>query len=245
MYIAKTEVFEGPLDLLLSLIEKRKLFINDISLSKIADDYIDAVRAMPEIPMKDVANFVFVASTLVLIKSKSLLPKLDLTNEEEGDIERLKERLRTYQRIKELSVFTKERFGKNVMYGREAPKKPVVTFAPGGDTTLHNIFSSLAGILVRLPAKVKTPQAMIKKMITLEDAIGRLVKRIDTHLKMSFKKFSGFGREEKAIVIVSFLAVLELIKRGAVEAVQNQNFADFEIEQREIGVPKYGTDTVA
>ena len=239
MFNVTTSVFEGPLDLLLSLIEKRKLFINDISLSKIADDYIETVRALPEIPLKDVANFVFIASTLVLIKSKSLLPSLNLSTEEEGDIERLKDRLRTYQRIKELSIHVKNSFGKNIIFTREAPKTRVVTFSPGEDVILQNIFIAVSNILMHLPKIDVSPQAVVKKMITLEDAIGKLVKRIDRHLKMSFKTYSGIGKEEKSTVIVTFLAVLELIKRGAVEAIQKENFSDFEIETREIKVPQY------
>ncbi len=239
MLNVKTEVFEGPLDLLLNLIEKRKLFINDISLSKIADDYIDMVRSLPEIPLKDVANFVFIASTLVLIKSKSLLPNLNLSLEEEGDIERLKDRLKVYQRIKELSVNIKELFGKKVIYEREAPKHTTITFSPGEDTVLINIFAAVQNILMRLPKVDISPKAVIKKMITLEDAIGKLVKRIDSHLRMSFRNYSGLGKEEKSTVIVDFLAVLELIKRGAIEAVQSENFSDFDIETREIKVPHY------
>src|SRR3989344_7208861 len=86
-YRVKTEQFEGPLDLLLSLIEKRKLFINDFALSKVADDYIAHIRSFETYPMNDVANFLLVASTLVLIKSKALLPDLNLTTEEESDID--------------------------------------------------------------------------------------------------------------------------------------------------------------
>jgi len=235
----KTEVFEGPLEMLLQLIEKRKLFINDISLAKVADDYIETVRALPEIPLRDVANFVFVASTLVLIKSKSLLPGLDISGEEQGDIENLKERLLLYQKIKDISVKVAERFGKNVIHERETPKNIFVSFAPGEDVQLRNILESAQSILLHLPKAEVTPQAVVRKMITLEEAMGNLVKRIDSHLKMSFKSYSGLGKEEKASVIVSFLAVLELIKRGAIEAVQNENFSDFEIETKKIGVPKY------
>src|SRR3989344_9116880 len=90
----KTEVFEGPLDLLLSLIEKHKLHINDVSLSKVTDDYISYVNAQVDFPMGQAADFILVASTLVLIKSKSLLPTLDLSKEEQGDIADLERRLK-------------------------------------------------------------------------------------------------------------------------------------------------------
>ena len=78
----KTEAFEGPLDLLLNLIEKRKLFINDISISKVADDYIAYIKNLNKFPIRESANFILIASTLLLIKSISLLPNLHLSEEE-------------------------------------------------------------------------------------------------------------------------------------------------------------------
>src|SRR5210317_1605912 len=88
----KTEVFEGPLDLLLQLVEKRKLFINDVSLAKVTEDYIDYVNAVERFPMADAAQFILIASTLLLLKSKSLLPSISLTDEEEESIENLERR---------------------------------------------------------------------------------------------------------------------------------------------------------
>ena len=101
-YTVKTEAFEGPLDILLSLIEKRKLHINDVSLSKVADDFIAYINSIEEFPLEESADFILIASTLILIKSKSLLPTLDLSIEEEEDISTLEDRLREYQKIKEL-----------------------------------------------------------------------------------------------------------------------------------------------
>ena len=96
----KTEVFEGPLDLLLNLIEKRKLFINDIALSKVADDYIAYLQSQEKFPIAQSADFLVIASTLLLIKSKSLLPNLNLSEEEQHDVNDLERRLKIYQRIK-------------------------------------------------------------------------------------------------------------------------------------------------
>src|ERR1035437_5139128 len=78
--------FEGPFGLLLNLIEKRKLFINDVSLSVVTEDYLSYMNKLGGLPPMEVSSFILVASTLLLIKSKSLLPNLDLTIEEEGDI---------------------------------------------------------------------------------------------------------------------------------------------------------------
>ena len=95
-YKIKLDGFEGPFDLLLDLIEKRKLHINDISLSKVTDDYISHVKSIQHFPIALSANFILIASTLLLIKSKSLLPALQLTEEEQMSIEDLENRLIGY-----------------------------------------------------------------------------------------------------------------------------------------------------
>ena len=96
-----TAVYEGPLDLLLELIEKRKLLINDISLAQVADDFIVYVNTQPHLPVGEVADFIALAATLLLLKSRSLLPSLTLTDEESHDIKELEYRLALYQLVKE------------------------------------------------------------------------------------------------------------------------------------------------
>src|SRR3989344_4410007 len=91
------EGFEGPLELLLSLIEKRKLPINDVSLASVTDEYILHIQQQKEFPLSETSHFILIASTLLLIKSKSLLPTLELTEEEAGDIENLERRLKLYK----------------------------------------------------------------------------------------------------------------------------------------------------
>src|SRR5665647_121039 len=93
----KTSVYEGPLDLLLELIEKRKLLINDIALAAVTEEYIARINAMDTLPMGETAEFVALAATLLLIKSRSLLPLLNLTEEESKDIKELEYRLAVYQ----------------------------------------------------------------------------------------------------------------------------------------------------
>ena len=88
-FTVKQQQFEGPLELLLDLIEKRKLFVSDIALAQVTDDYIAHIKSSTEFPIADSAQFILVASTLLLIKSKSLLPSLDLTTEEQADIKDL------------------------------------------------------------------------------------------------------------------------------------------------------------
>src|SRR3989344_3794745 len=102
-YIMKQEKFEGPMELLLELIEKEKLSISEISLAKVADEYISYVKGLEKIDPEELAEFLVVAAHLMLIKSRSLLPQLKLTEEEEGSIEELEKRLKEYQRLRQLA----------------------------------------------------------------------------------------------------------------------------------------------
>lgn len=250
-FTVKTEAFEGPLDLLLSLIEKRKLFINDISLSKVADDYIEHVNKMGELPVGMTAHFILVASTLILIKSKSLLPSIQLSQEEEGSIEDLERRLKFYKKIKELSVHIQKKFGTNIIFSKSTGPDIPVVFSPDEDISIQNILEAVKNTISNLPKKEVLPKTVLEKIISLEDMIGRLTDRISNDLKISFSEFTkthgsatgskhkAISREEKKNIIVSFLALLELVKQGILEARQEKIEEDIHIETRELTLPNY------
>jgi segregation and condensation protein A len=233
----KQESFEGPLDLLLTLIEKRKLFINDISLSKVADDYVAYVREIGNFSIADSANFILIASTLVLIKSKSLLPQLNLTEEEQADVSDLERRLKIYQRMKELSVHIKEKFGEKIIFAPLTRKSEPV-FSPDETMTIVNLVGAMREVLKSLPKKEKLPQLVVKKVISLEETIQNLAKRIQSSFKMSFKDFAS-NQKEKVNVIVSFLAMLELVKEGIINVTQERHFDDIQMEAGKVDVPHY------
>jgi len=230
---------EGPLELILDLIEKRKLHISDISLTQVADEFIEHVKSFEEFPMADSADFILVASTLLLIKSKSLLPNLDLTPEEQGSIEDLENRLASYKKYKELAIGIQKMFG-NFLYFANESKEMRVIFSPTRDITLESLKNALRDALKNIPKKVEAlPKITVDKIISLEDMIGKLTERIKTSLHTSFKDFSGMGKVEKVNVIVSFLAMLELVKQGSVRVNQENHFDDISIESENTGVPIY------
>ena len=238
-YQVKTHIFEGPLDTLLTLIEKRKLFINDISLAEVADDYIAYIKSLDDFPIADSAHFILIASTLVLIKSKSLLPTLTLSPEEEQNIEDLEARLREYQKYKSLSRHLKERFNINVEYLRQPSKEKIIVFAPDKNVSVNKIGETIRSIILQIPKKEVVPKAVIKKVISLEEMMENLAKRITENIKMSFKDFAGVGKTEKVNVIVSFLAMLELVKQGIIQVRQDKSFHDIEIENQTVSIPRY------
>ena len=235
----KTEVFEGPLDLLLNLIEKKKLFINDIALSKVADDYIAYLQNQEQFPIAQSADFLVIASTLLLIKSKSLLPNLNLSEEEQHDVSDLERRLKIYQRIKELSVHIKNQFGKEIIFAAE-PRKAIPVFSPDTTMTKENFLTAIMSVIKALPKMAENiPKAVVKKVISLEEMIGNLTTRIQSSLKLSFREFAKVGKEERVNVIISFLAMLELVKQGIVNVRQNNQFEDIEMETQNTGLPHY------
>ncbi len=238
-FSVKTPAFEGPLDLLLDLIEKRKLFISDISLAKVTDDFISHVRQFENLPMAESAHFILVASTLLLIKSKSLLPELALTEEEKGDIYDLETRLKIFKRVKEASVHVQELFGTEMIFPQSHARPVSPVFTPDAEFTLEKALYSLKDLINRLPKKESLPKHVVQKVISLEDMISNLTTRITSSLKMSFKQFTAEHKGEKVGVIVSFLAMLELVKDGVLHVSQEKEFADIQMETKEVGVPRY------
>ncbi len=234
----KTETFEGPLDLLLGLIEKRKLFINDISISKVADDYIVYIKNLNRFPIGESANFILIASTLLLIKSISLLPNLRLTEEEEHDIKDLEKRLKLYQKIKGLSVGIKKIFGQNIIFAPLA-RKIIPVFSPDESITLANLLNSARDTLKNLPKTESLPKVTVRKIISLEEVIENLTERVNTSLSISFKDFAQIGKEDKINIIVSFLAMLELVKQGVIVVMQENQFDDIKMQTQEMSTPKY------
>ena len=214
--------FEGPFGLLLNLIEKRKLFINDVSLSAVTEDYLSYMNKLGGLPPSEVSSFILVASTLLLIKSKSLLPNLDLSNEEEGDIKSLEERLRLYELFIKLGGNIKNNFGRKIIFAPLERKNEHIVFLPDEQITKNSMMTFAQNVLGSMPKKIFMPEVEVKKVISIEEMIDKLTERIKTALTINFKDFSGHSgkavtREEKVLVIVGFLAMLELVRQGIME----------------------------
>lgn len=231
-YIIKQASFEGPFPLLLSLIEGRKLFINDISLASITDDYIGYVNR-ENIEPRLVSSFILVASTLILIKSKSLLPNLNLTAEEEQDITNLEDRLKLYELYTRLSLNIKNNFGKNIIHIPEERKNYEVIFLPNHQISQESMLSIVNELFGKLPKKTLLPEVEVKKVISLEEMIDNLKDRIQNSLSFSFKEFTGkvATKEERVNTIVYFLAMLELVREGILNVIQDNHFEDILIHK--------------
>lgn len=241
-YTVKTEVFVGPLDLLLELVSSRKLFVNDISLAQVTDDFIRYIEEHDSFPIQESAEFILVASTLMLIKSRSLLPMLELSEEEEESIADLENRLATYSRIKELSLGLKNLFGHKIIFEKGPRKNISIIFAPDSQTNTQDLLLSLQRVIESLPAKEALPKVIVKKVMSLEEMIIKLSERISKTSSIKFREFHGakgaLTYEKKVSIIVGFLAMLELVKRGAIRVTQ-EGRGEIEIENEAVSTPNY------
>lgn len=243
-YKVKTSTFEGPLELLISLIEQRKLFVNDVSIAQVTDDYIKYVRSIPErsndTHIADVSNFLLTAATLILIKSKSLLPNLTLTEDEEEKISDLENRLKLYQIIKNASIDIKANFGTHIIFRPLEKTWNEPLFSPDESITIESMSSCINDVLAHLPKKQeKLPEVEVRKVINIEEIINSLTDRIQDAINISFRDFSKSHKPENEVeakvhVIVSFLAMLELVREGIIDVVQNNTFEDISINRQRV-----------
>ena len=234
----KTTGFEGPFGLLLNLVEKQKLFINDVSLAQVTEDYLAYMNKLGQVSPNEMSSFILVASTLILIKSKSLLPNLDLTDEEKGDIQNLEERLRLFEFYTKLGINIKNQFGKEMIFAPLERKNDVLVFLPDAQITRESMMGIVRGVLGAMPKKIILPEVEVRKVISIEEMIDKLTERIQNSISTNFRDFANhrsgkpITREEKVEVIVGFLAMLEMVRQGVVDAVQAMDTGDIIIEKQ-------------
>lgn len=238
-FTIETEAYKGPFELVLELIEARKLLVNDLALANITEDFIQHIRSQASFPVEETANFIQIAATLLLIKSKSLIPDLDLTDEESSDVDDLKRRLEAYEKVRDAARELGRIFGKTMLLpAGERTLEP--SFTPTNDFSKEALEAALARVLAAREVVEGLPTAKVKPMVTIEEMMDRLAKRVERAMTLSFKEFAG-SNKEKVEIIVSFLALLELVKQGAVAADQHDTYGDIRISHTATNtVPHYG-----
>ncbi|MFA6006832.1 MAG: ScpA family protein [Candidatus Paceibacterota bacterium] len=242
-FAVKNEKFEGPLGLLLTLITERKMHISEVSLAEIADTYISYASKLEEFPIHESAEFLLVASTLMLIKSRSLLPGIVITDDEQSEIKNLEERLRLYAIYQEAGKKISEEFGaRELLLPYE--RKETVIFAPPADGSLWptGLSRIVMNLLNAIPTIAPIPQTTIKKIMSLEEAMQGLLTRVTQGIKLSFREAheGKHGPEHKLNIVLSFLALLELMRRGKISVEQHSTFHDILIQPEEVSTPIYG-----
>ena len=233
------EVFEGPLDLLLYLIEKNKVDIYDIPIVTITDQYLEYIRNMQTHDMNIVSEFLVMAATLIDIKCRMLLPKeVNEEGEEEDPRDELVQKLLEYKMVRYMSVELRDRQlenGYNLYKKRTIPKEVLEHEEPVdyeeliGDLNLALLNDIFTSLLKRQEDKIDPIRSQFgnieKDEIELEDTTRYIKEYILEHDTMSFRDLLE-KQNSKMEIIVTFLVVLELIKVGIIEIVQDSIFDD-------------------
>lgn len=233
-----TPHFEGPLEALLNLIEVRKLAISDVSLSEVADAYLAYVEGLPEMPLGETAQFVLVASTLLLIKSRTLMPNLELSSEETHSIEDLEKRLKRYAVYRKAARLLRAHWGTApILFARRAPTQ-ASEFVPA-ETNVETLRAAIQRVLLTLPKKETLTEAIVAPVVALEEVIETMRARITSAMRTTWNAIVSGATKHEAII--HFLAMLELVRSGSVSATQDALFGDIQLEADGAGdTPHYG-----
>ncbi|MDP8213153.1 MAG: segregation/condensation protein A [Candidatus Zapsychrus exili] len=233
-YKLNLDIFEGPLDLLLYLIKKNDLDISDISIAEITGQYMQYIEMMKILNLDLVGDFLVMAATLMQIKSRMLLPKEEVEEEEEVEApeDELIRRLNEYKRFKEIAGELKEKESdRRNLFSRVADQSKLDEIKHSAkeiyfESSLFDLINALSDALKRAPEDVI--HEIVKEEYTVEqkihDILHLLLQETSVLLKDVFKK-----ARTKSEIIVTFLAVLELIRLKEIKAIQKELFSDIEI----------------
>lgn len=225
------EAFAGPLGLLLELIEKDRLEITQVSLAKVAEEYLQHLEAH-EVPANELADFLLVASRLIYLKSRELMPYLRIDDEEAG-ADKLQDQLRLYQEYAAAARELEERYLKARMYVRPFVKPKLVeqpAFMPPANMTLAGLQELYQSILKRLQPFFALSEASLERTKSVEERLEELTEALRSKAAMSFKEVIH-GANSKMEVVVSFLALLELLRRRAIKAEQTGAFGEIQLKR--------------
>src|SRR3989338_6591043 len=232
-----THTFQGPLEVLLDLIESRKMPISEISLAEVADAYLAHIETVSEFPLNEAAQFILIASTLLLIKSRSLLPFLTVSDEEKESVEELERRLARYRLIRKGAKMLGKEWGRaSLVFPKRSPERGVI-FAPS-EATINTVKNALRTLIASFPVPEKMLQATVAPVLALEDVIERLRGRLKHAMSTQFSELTK--RASKHEVIVYFLATLELVRSGSISVSQEKLFSEITLEAESFVTPRYG-----
>ena len=239
----KIQQFEGPLDLLLQLIENQELDITVVSLATVTEQFLGYVKSLQEKNPTHLADFLVIAAKLLVIKSKALLPNLDLGVEEEETATDLAAQLLIYKKFKEVAKYFRRLEQKRKQaWTREAEfsagggsafgGEVQIAFMPDQSTTPQTLANSLSKLAEQLKEIIRHPQEVIREVVSINEKIQHIQKLISEKLETSLAALLKDSKS-KTEVIVTFLALLELIKQRVLVVEQNEMFGDVMIRKTE------------
>lgn len=231
-YKVQIPVYQGPLDLLLSLIERAELDVTAVSLASVTDQYLEYLRGLDEMMPDEISSFLVIAAKLLQIKSEALLPRPPEreVGEEDPGVS-LVEQLKLYKRYKEIALWMEERQENNLRtFLRVAPPPKVEPKLDLSNLTLEGLLNAAERAFAREKEKKPLSTVITAPRVTIREKIDFITKTMKHIHKMTF---SGLitDKSTRVEIVVTFLAMLELIKRYHISAVQTELFGDIEFEK--------------
>ncbi|MBF2629714.1 segregation/condensation protein A [Listeria seeligeri] len=232
----KVDAFEGPLDLLLHLIGQLEVDIYDIPMAEITDQYMEFVHTMQEMELDVASEYLVMAATLLAIKSKMLLPKQELEIdydtlvEEEDPRDALVEKLMEYKRFKEAAKELKEKEAERSFYFSKPPMD-LAEYDDGSnvaelDVSLNDMLSAFNKMLRRKKLNKPLHTRITSQEISIDDRMDSVMGKLQKQQNHRLRFEELFEEQTKEQLVVTFLAILELMKRKLVEIEQVASFAD-------------------
>lgn len=232
-YSVQIPVYEGPLDLLLQLIEHAELDITIVSLAQVTDQYLAHIHEM-QVPADDISAFLVVAAKLLQIKSEALLPRPPVHETGEANLgEGLAQQLRIYKRFKELATWLDGRMEHHLQtFLRVAPPPKIESHLDLSDITLNDLRAAAEVIFSEEAEKQALGTVISAPRITIREKILWIARQLQVDRRSTFRRLIGEA-PTRLEVVVTFLALLELVKRYRVAASQDGLFQDIQVVKLE------------
>ncbi len=230
-YTVNIPEFSGPLDLLLQLIERQDLDITKLSLAKVTDQFLEYLDQLPHKLAEEVSAFLVIASKLIQIKSELLLPRPHLPLSEEEDIgEALAQQLRVYKQFKRAAEYLSLRQMNQMRTYARMSRQPYAEVRHSlGEITLEEIAAIAQEVFSRQPQSRTLGEVIQRHRVTIRDKIRLITDYLKTHPRGKF--FSLFSKEHRRLdIAITFLALLELVRRRLIQTRQERLFEDIEFE---------------
>lgn len=233
-YTVHTSVYEGPLDLLLDLIERAELDVTSVSLATVTDQYLASIKELEQLNADEISAFLVIAAKLLQIKSEALLPRPPTRAPGEEDIGRsLVDQLRLYKRFKEIGSWMNERQRANLRtFLRVAPPPKIEPKLDLSNLTLEKLLTAAQEAFAKERAKQPLGVIIAAPRVTIREKIDLITKMMKEVGRSDFRALLDPGAS-RLEVVVTFLAMLELVKRYRIQAHQEGLFSDIEIDRME------------
>lgn len=231
MHQIKLQQFEGPLDLLLNLIEEQKLDITQIALAQVTEQFLQYIKQLERLDATTLADYLSIAAKLLVIKSKAILPSLDLEPDEEDVALDLTEKLLLYKQFKEVGKYFKkldnrrrQSFTRTLMFTER------ISFMPDPEVNADSLHAAIVKVISGLKALDNLPKAQIKEAISIQEKIDHLQAVLSEKIETKLSDLLASAKN-KPEMIVTFLALLELIKQRIFVVEQETLFTEITIKK--------------